>query len=103
MGNRSRRWEDPYPGFAEGVEEAHRYMTYIRGCLRRYDFDDEASSVIEEMDKAYDARRYRKRVYDQVEELTPEITKEYLYSIYVIFGVTKKGEALLSRLGEMYD
>ena len=55
------------------------------------------------MEKAYEARRYRKRIYDQVEELTPEITKEYLYSIYVIFGVTKKGEALLSRLGEMYD
>lgn len=101
--NRSKRMVDPYPGFAEGVEEAHRYMNFVKSELKRYDFDEEAAAVISEMEKAYEARRYRKRIYDQVEELTPEITKEYLYSIYVIFGVTKKGEELLSRLGELYD
>lgn len=101
--NRSKRMVDPYPGFAEGVEEAHRYMNFVKSELKRYDFDEDAAAAISEMEKAYEARRYRKRIYDQVEELTPEITKEYLYSIYVIFGVTKKGEQLLSRLGEMYD
>ena len=28
--NRSKRMVDPYPGFAEGVEEAHRYMNFVK-------------------------------------------------------------------------